>query len=50
MAAVDESAAIHLLKRAVEFDSNKRYPEALVCYREGIELLLATLKSKFLIR
>lgn len=43
--ASSETAGVHLIRRAVELDSNKRYAEALVCYREGIELLLDTLKS-----
>jgi hypothetical protein len=42
---MEESTAIHLIKKAVQFDADKRYAEALVCYTEGIELLLLTLKS-----
>ena len=45
---MEESAAIHLIKKAVQFDTDRRYAEALVCYTEGIELLLVALKGKFL--
>lgn len=45
----NETAGIHLIKRAVELDTNKRYAEALVCYREGVEILMDTLKSIILI-
>ncbi len=41
--ASDESG-IHLIKRAIELDTNKRYADALVCYREGIELLMDSIK------
>jgi hypothetical protein len=40
-----EAAAIHLIKKACDFDLNKRYPEALVCYREGIDLLFDSLRT-----
>lgn len=40
-----DPAGIVLIKRAVELDESKRYAEALVCYREGIELLMDTFKS-----
>ncbi|XP_064608392.1 MIT domain-containing protein 1-like [Liolophura sinensis] len=43
-AAGVESSAISVLKRAVELDMSKRYDEAMVCYREGLELLLEVLK------
>ena len=33
-------ACTDLLKRAVELDAAQRYPEALVCYEEGIQNLL----------
>jgi hypothetical protein len=45
MASNADPAGIVLIKRAVELDENKRYAEALVCYREGIELLMDTFKS-----
>ena len=39
-----DGAAIALLKRAVELDMSKRYTEALVCYKEGLQLLLEFIK------
>ncbi|XP_073095986.1 MIT domain-containing protein 1 isoform X3 [Manis javanica] len=38
-------AAVVVLKRAVELDSESRYQQALVCYQEGIDLLLQVLKG-----
>ncbi|XP_043104307.1 MIT domain-containing protein 1 isoform X2 [Puntigrus tetrazona] len=40
-----ESSAISVLKRAVELDHTSRFQEALVCYQEGIQLLLDVLKA-----
>jgi len=40
-----ESAAITLLTRACQLDSNKRYTEAVVCYKEGLHLLLSVVKN-----
>ncbi|XP_013400958.1 MIT domain-containing protein 1-like [Lingula anatina] len=40
-----ETSAIGLLKRAVELDGEKRFTESLVCYQEGIQLLLDVLKA-----
>ncbi|XP_053313460.1 MIT domain-containing protein 1 [Spea bombifrons] len=40
-----ENAASGVLRRAVELDSKGRYQESLVCYQEGIELLLQVLKA-----
>jgi len=40
-----ESSAISVLKRAVELDHSSRFQEALVCYQEGIQLLLDALKG-----
>nr|XP_033805592.1 MIT domain-containing protein 1 isoform X2 [Geotrypetes seraphini] len=40
-----ENSAVIVLKRAVELDENSRFLEALVCYREGIDLLLQVLKG-----
>ncbi|XP_006887914.1 PREDICTED: MIT domain-containing protein 1 [Elephantulus edwardii] len=37
--------AATVLKRAVELDSEYRYQQALVCYQEGIDLLLQVLKG-----
>lgn len=39
-------AAVVVLKRAVELDSESRYQQALVCYQEGIDLLLQVLKGE----
>ena len=39
-------AAVTVLKRAVELDSESRYQQALVCYQEGIDLLLQVLKGE----
>ena len=41
-----DSAAVHLITRAIELDKNKRYAESLFCYREGIELLMDYMKGK----
>lgn len=40
-----EASAVSVLKRAVELDQNNRFQESLVCYQEGIKLLLDTLKA-----
>lgn len=40
-----ESSAISVLKRAVELDQSSRFQESLVCYQEGIQLLLDVLKG-----
>ncbi|KAG8452192.1 hypothetical protein GDO86_004111 [Hymenochirus boettgeri] len=40
-----ENAAVGVLRRAVELDGNGRYQESLVCYQEGIELLLQVLRG-----
>lgn len=39
-------AAKDLLRRAVELDSAQRYPEALICYEEGIQNLLRTMEGR----
>ncbi|XP_017195153.1 MIT domain-containing protein 1 isoform X2 [Oryctolagus cuniculus] len=41
----DSSAAVTVLSRAVELDSESRYQPALVCYQEGIDLLLQVLRD-----
>jgi len=41
----DETAAITLLKRACELDLSKRFTEAIVCYKEGLQLLLAVVPN-----
>nr|XP_006203943.1 MIT domain-containing protein 1 isoform X1 [Vicugna pacos] len=39
------TAAVAVIKRALELESESRYPQALVCYQEGIDLLLQVLKG-----
>ncbi|XP_046296282.1 MIT domain-containing protein 1 isoform X4 [Marmota monax] len=41
----ESTAAATVLKRAVELDSESRYQQALLCYQEGIDLLLQVLKD-----
>ena len=43
---VAEKAAVSVLKRAVELDTAKRFTEAVVCYQEGAQLLMESIKSK----
>ena len=43
---VAEKAAASVLKRAVELDTAKRLTESLVCYQEGLQLLMEALKAK----
>ncbi|XP_025848253.1 MIT domain-containing protein 1 isoform X2 [Vulpes vulpes] len=38
-------AAFTVLKRAMELDSDSRYQQALVCYQEGIDLLMQVLRG-----
>ncbi|XP_025320130.3 MIT domain-containing protein 1 isoform X2 [Canis lupus dingo] len=38
-------AAFTVLKRAMELDSGSRYQQALVCYQEGIDLLMQVLRG-----
>lgn len=40
-----ELSAINVLKRAISHEEAKQYNEALVCYQEGIDLLLQVLKA-----
>ena len=40
-----ETSAISVLKRAVELDQSGRFQESLVCYQEGIQLLIDVLKG-----
>lgn len=42
----DSTAAVTVLKRAVELDAESRYQQALVCYQEGIDMLLQVLKGE----
>lgn len=41
-----EIAAINILKRGVELDTKKRYTEALVCYQEGLQILVDKMKGE----
>lgn len=41
-----ENSAGSVLRRAVDLDGNGRFQESLVCYQEGIELLLQVLKGQ----
>lgn len=41
------TTAGNILQRAVEFDSKQRYTEALICYQEGIQVLVDALKGIF---
>lgn len=45
----NESAGIHLIKKAIEFDTDTKYEEAFVHYKEGIHILIDSLKCKKLI-
>ncbi|XP_007555535.1 PREDICTED: MIT domain-containing protein 1 isoform X2 [Poecilia mexicana] len=40
-----EASAVSVLKRAVELDHSGRLQESLVCYQEGIQLLIDVLKA-----
>ncbi|XP_060909339.1 MIT domain-containing protein 1 [Labrus mixtus] len=40
-----ETSAVSVLKRAVELDQIGRFQESLVCYQEGIQLLMDVLKA-----
>lgn len=41
-------AAASILQKATELDAKGRYTEALICYQEGIQLLLDIMKGQFL--
>jgi len=43
---MSEQAAVTVLKRATELDSQNRLGEAMVCYQEGIQLLILCLKDE----
>jgi len=45
-----ETSAISVLKRAVELDHGGRFQESLVCYQEGIQLLMDVLKGNVIQR
>uniref|UniRef100_A0A3B4A7V1 MIT domain-containing protein n=1 Tax=Periophthalmus magnuspinnatus TaxID=409849 RepID=A0A3B4A7V1_9GOBI len=40
-----QPSAVSVLKRAVELDQSGRFQESLVCYQEGIQLLMDVLKG-----
>ncbi|CAF0851102.1 unnamed protein product [Rotaria sp. Silwood1] len=42
---MSETAAIELLKRAVQLDKEEKFPDALTCYSEGIRMLLNAVKE-----
>ncbi|KAF5286334.1 hypothetical protein FQA39_LY04232 [Lamprigera yunnana] len=41
-----QSTAGNILQRAVELDTQKRYTEALICYQEGLQVLVNVLKTE----
>lgn len=41
-----ETAAIELLKRAVQLDGEQKFLDALTCYSEGIQMLLKAVKGE----
>ncbi|XP_048208206.1 MIT domain-containing protein 1 isoform X3 [Perognathus longimembris pacificus] len=41
----DMTAAATMLKRAAELESESRFQQALVCYQEGLDLLLRVMKG-----
>jgi len=43
---MSDTAAIELLKRAVQLDGEQKYTDALTCYTEGIRMLLKAVKGK----
>ncbi|XP_037086902.1 MIT domain-containing protein 1-like isoform X2 [Pollicipes pollicipes] len=40
-----ESAAISILKRAVDLDAKHRWTESMTCYQEGLQLLMEVIKG-----
>ena len=42
---MSDTAAIELLKRAVQLDGEQKYPDALTCYSEGVRMLLTAVKG-----
>ena len=45
-----KNAATVLINRAIEFDRQSRFIEALTCYQEGLNLLLDQLKSMYFLQ
>lgn len=50
MSSSIETAAIKILTRGVEMDTKKRYTEALVCYQEGLQILVDKMKGLFIFK
>ena len=44
---MSEDAAISLLKRAVDLDQKKRWTESLLCYKEGLHILMEVIKGHY---
>lgn len=44
-----ESAAASILQRAVTLDKNGRLTESLVCYQEGLQILVDYIKGNWLL-
>ena len=42
-----DDSGIHLIKRAIELETEKRYVDSLVCYKEGIQALLDFIKGNY---
>ena len=42
------ASATRVLTRAVELDTAGRYADAVVCYQEGLQLLIDVLKGLFI--
>ena len=41
-------SASDLLKRAVELDTALKYSESLICYEEGIQMLIRLMRGEFI--
>lgn len=41
-----ETAVSGILQRAVELDKKLRYTEALICYQEGLQMLICMMKNE----
>ena len=41
-----ESGAISLLTRAVELDTKKQWTSALICYKEGLQMLMDAIRTE----
>ena len=46
LSTMSHTAAIELLKRAVQLDVERRLPDALNCYSEGIRMMLSAVKGR----